>query len=346
MKRIKTFFAISLGVCLLSCLLFFTALDSKLFDVFLRFLPPLEENEKVVVLALDDASMEFAGGFPFRREVMADVVILLKELGVQEIVFDLSYLDESAKRFDPAYAIDSFIRRFNSNNISLQDAVSVIPHIGRDVDDYFARALAFSDNSWLTLTMFSADILDDIENIKTDEETDNYLKQIISAQNVINKGDSKTPDAVRVMPAIQKLLDRVIGAGFVNADPDTDGLRRRVHLLWKYQDNYYKQLTLAAIQEMLGYNEIEVTNRDITLNKNDGSKIKIHRAQNGSVLIKWPNKSFNDYNMMSLVPLIQYTTLEPFLAENIAIMDEFDFFYCWEEEFTPWDCYITAQKAK
>jgi len=326
--------------------LFFTALDHKLFDVFLRVLPPLAESEKVVVLALDDASMEFAGGFPFRREVMADVVVLLKELGADAIVFDLSYLDESARRFDPVYAVDSFVRHFNTDSISLNDAVSVIPLIGRDVDEYFAKALAFSDCSWLTLTMFSAEIFDNAEDITTDETIDCFLAQYIAAGNVTGTGDRKTPEAASVTPAIQKLLSQAKGAGIVNAAPDTDGLRRRVHLLWKYQDNYYKQLTLAAIQEKLGYDTIAVTNKAITLHMHDGGALRIPRAQDGSMLIRWPGKSFYDYNMLSLVPLIQHTVIEPIFAENIAMMYDSGFFYCWESDFTPWDWYITADALK
>ncbi|MCL2765897.1 MAG: adenylate/guanylate cyclase domain-containing protein [Treponema sp.] len=346
-KHQKNYLIISVGACLVSCLLFFTTLDNKLFDVFLRFLPPLTESEKVFVLALDDDSMELAGGFPFRREVMADIVILLKELGVEQIVFDLSYLDESARRFDPYYAVNSFARHFDSDYISLDEAISVIPMIGRDVDEYFAKTLAFSGCSWLTLTMFSADLYDNADNIPTNKEIDSFLAQYISADGVTGKGDTKTPVAVNVLPAIQKLLGNAKGAGIVNALPDADGLRRRVHLLWKYQDNYYKQLSLAAIQEKLGYNTVEVSNRAITLNMDKGGILRIPRAQDGSVLIRWPQKLFKDYNWMSLVPLIHYTMIvEPSFAENIAVMRDSGFFYCWEGGLTPWDWYSIAEEIK
>ena len=108
-SRRKTFIRVTLTAFAVSSLLFLTSLDNKLFDLFLRFLPSLTEDEKVYVLTLDDDSINYAGGFPFRREVMADVVILLKELGAQTIAFDLSYLDESPYRLDPEYAADADI---------------------------------------------------------------------------------------------------------------------------------------------------------------------------------------------------------------------------------------------
>ena len=177
----------ALAAVVLSSLLFLTSLDYKMFDLFLRALPPLTENEKVFVLTLDDDSIAYAGGFPFRREVMADVVILLKELGVWEIVFDLSYLDESPPRLDPVYAAEVFDRYLNSGFGRLDEAIAVIGEMSpetsrterelymrdirglhrtvrgelenslslliRDVDEYFAHALAFSGSYWLTLTM-------------------------------------------------------------------------------------------------------------------------------------------------------------------------------------------------
>jgi len=359
-KRKKPFVWVTLAVWLVSLLLLFTSLDNKFFDLFLRFLPPLAENEKVFVLTLDDDSMDFAGGFPFRREVTADIVILLKELGVESIVFDLNYLDASAQRFDPQYAVDTFVQYFNSEDVSLDEAVSVIPLLGRDVDEYFAKALAFSGNSWLTLTMVPREsIIGNIDDIGllTNEETDRYLANFIAKKDVICNGDTKTPEAVGVMPAIQKLLSRANGAGTINAGPDQDGLRRRVHLLWKYNDNYYKHLTLAAIQEKLGCNSIEVTNRAINLNMNNGGTLRIPRAQDGTVLFRWPKKSFYGYNMMSLVSLIQHTMIEPAFVRNISLMNDWGLFSYWdgapsldgllsEGGLTPWENYLLAEKIK
>jgi hypothetical protein len=100
----------SLACFALTLPLLFTAADNKIYDLFLRALPPLTEHEQVYVLTLDDDSIGYAGGFPFRREVMADVVVLLKEMGVRSITFDLNYLDESPLRLDREYAGEVFSR--------------------------------------------------------------------------------------------------------------------------------------------------------------------------------------------------------------------------------------------
>jgi adenylate cyclase len=384
MKDIKwnrSFIIITLTVFFLSMLLFFTPLNSKFFDLFLRVLPSLTENEKVYVLTLDDDSISRAGGFPFRREVMADVVVLLKEFGVKTIAFDISFLDKTAERLDPIAAYDLSNRRMDTILFRLNDTASqVIDSIGpgttqedkeiykqdlnniymgikaeldeavfyltKDVDEYFAQSLAFTGNSWLTLTMIAPeDVL--IEGVVIgDAEIDQYLSSYLALKNVIDRGDHKTREMTGVMPALHKLLIRSKGAGFVNAVPDSDGLRRRINLLTKYNGEYYGQLTLMAIQEMLGWSSIEVTDKVITLKLENEKELRIPRTQDGSILLKWPKKNFYDYRYISLIELIQYTMLEPYLSDNIGLMYDSGFFYCWEEGMTPWEYFSASTEIK
>jgi adenylate cyclase len=377
----KTFFRVTFAAFAVSCLLFLTSLDNKFFDLFLRFLPSLTEDEKVFVLTLDDDSINFAGGFPFRREVMADVVILLKELGVQTIAFDLSYLDESPYRLDPEYAAEVFGRTLNTNFAILdeaamtvidairpatkqseremykQDIKSLYKHVRgeletslalltRDVDEYFAQALAFSDCSWLTLTMLRPEDFFEASEITTNADIDQYLADYIALENIVDLGDHKTQDMAAVMPAIHKLMRRSKGAGFVNASPDIDGFRRRLSLLVKYKGAYYGHLSLVALQKRLGYTSIEVSDKAVTLVNPDGTKLRIPRDQDGSLLLKWPKKSFYDYKIMSLVQLIQHTVIEPVFARNMALMNDSGFFVYWDDGMNPWEHYLNAEEIK
>jgi len=382
-KGDKSFIAVSLTVFCLSMLLFLTSLDRKFFDLFLRILPSLTENEKVYVLTLDDDSISYAGGFPFRREVMADVVVLLKEMGVDAIAFDLSYLDESPQRLDPVYTaelssrgLDSFFTRLNEAADQAIDGINPsssrrdreffkkeirtlywgirdeveasLAYMTRDVDEYFAQALAFSDCSWLTLTMIRPqDIFGDTleGSVARNADIDKYLKEHIALKDVVDTGDSKTGNMVGVMPAIQKLLSRAKGAGFVNAFPDSDGLRRRINLLIKYNGDYYGHLSLMALKRKLGWSSIEISDKHIKLKLENNKELNIPRTQDGSILLKWPKKSFYDYRMMSLIELIQYTMIEPAFSENISIMNDSGFFYYWDGN-NPWETYQTALEIK
>jgi len=373
-------------IVLLSLPLFLTPFDHKIYDLFLRTLPSLKESEKVWVLTLDDDSMDYAGGFPFRREVMADVVILLKELGTASITFDLSYLDESPYRLDPDYASEVFSRRldegfgeinetalqvidgfasgslrrtdgeiYKEELVKLNDRVrgtleESLASLTRDVDAYFAQALGLTNCSYLTLTMIDREsIIGGAEIPPPSGEIARQLERI-ALVDIYAFADSITPDMAGVMPAIPKLLRHAKGAGTVNASSDADGIRRRIHLLMKLHGNYFGSLILAGMNGFLDNPSITVNNNWIMLNNaainGERRDIRIPRARDGSVLIKWPKKSFYDYNQNSLLEFIQHTIIEPHLAENFSIMSASGFFSFYDGEANPWELYADAEDAK
>jgi adenylate cyclase len=290
------------GLCFVLTLpLLVTTADNKIFDLFLRVLPSLTESEKVRVLTLDDDSLRYAGGFPFRREVMADVVVLLKELGARSIAFDLSYLDESPQRLDREYSGEVFSRylddgfgRINGAAVQVIDGFSAgsvsrdegeiykdeflalngavrselersLEYLTQDVDEYFARALEFSGCSWLALTMIGRNHVLPGAAIP---DPDTAMAELLESRIVLKTDAAagrKTPEMAGVMPAIYKLLSRSAGAGFVNIDADPDGIRRRIDLLVKYRGNYYGHLALASMLDMLGNPAVEISDREIVL---------------------------------------------------------------------------------
>jgi adenylate cyclase len=386
LKQLQVF-VIPLVCFALTLPLLFTAADNKIYDLFLRVLPSLAEHEQVYVLTLDDDSIAYAGGFPFRREVMADVVLLLRELGAASITFDLNYLDESPQRLDREYAGEVFSRyldegfnRINETAAQVIDGFALgsisrgeseiykneftalngmirseleksLEYLTQDVDEYFAKALEFSGCSWLTLTMISRDhLLSGAEIPEPGEAMTALLESRMALKNIHAADDRKTPWMAGVMPAIYKLLSRAAGAGFVNADADGDGIRRRVNLLVKYRGNYYGHLALAGMRELLGSPAIEVSGGEIVLKdaavNGRVRDIRIPRTEDGAVLLKWPEKSFYDYRIISLLELIQHTVIEKVFAENVSLMDSSGFFTVWDKEQNPWELFTLAESLR
>jgi adenylate cyclase len=370
----------------LGALFFFTPLDNKVFDIFLRAVPSLSENEKVLLITVDDTAIEQVGLFPWPRDIIADAIIFLKEMGARQVVFDLSYLDPSPVAVDPAYVrqdlpryLDDGFARINeaaaqimdgfaSGQLKSRDAAELkggffglsgevrealgvnVDYVVRDVDAYFARALKFFGDAYLTLTMVTP------ENLLPGQTTFDMslynipLLHAQALQNIRDTGDTRTPRMPGVIPAISVLLRQAKRAGFVNALPDPDGLFRRVHLLMKYDGLYYPQLALASLLDLFGNPAVEVDNQFITLKDADTEKgrrdIRIPRAEDGSVLLKWPKKPFSLYNTMSLWDLIGYTRLEKAFAGNLAIMEDSGFFAYWDGGENPWARYTGANTLR
>jgi adenylate cyclase len=81
------------------------------------------------------------------------------------------------------------------------------------------------------------------------------------------------------------------GSGFINADPDIDGVTRKVPLFVQYEDTILPQLTIAALIDRLQVKKVEVTRDHITLKKarfHPGTKdIVIPVDEQGCMLVNW-----------------------------------------------------------
>lgn len=381
----KLYIIIPIFAVFISSFFIFTSLDNKIFDIFLRTLPSLEENDSVLLINVDDEAIERVGLFPWTRDILADAIVFLREMGADSVIFDLSYLDNSPMNINPQYIreelpryidygfnqIDSNItdvmNAFGSNMIDSGDASSFrdeliagnkavrnsidtsLAYVTRDIDEYFANTLRFFGNSYLTLTMISLSDLIDPSSGEVNFEVEDlpWIEENIALDNITSQNDTKTPLRIGMIPAISKLLRSSNGAGVVNAEPDKDGYRRRIHLLSNFNDKYYGQLTFVPLLERLGNPAVTVSNSNITLENvvlsGETKNIVIPRDEDGSIIIKWPKKEYMDYNIMSSWSLIGYNMHEDAFIKNLEGMNESGFFAYWDEAESPLDKYNNAQ---
>lgn len=380
-------FIIPVLAVLLCSLLLLTPLDNKVYDLFLRAIPSLTEDDSVVIVKIDDPSIENVGVFPWPRDIMADAIVFMREMGAETVAFDLSYLDKSPKAVDIEYLeetlpvsmsngfkqIDEVITQvmdaFSVGDITADEADiykeqileyndTVYDEINRsvnkvtfDVDAYFGKTLSYFGKSFLTLTMVSPkDISGQEKSFDMTSHDVPFLENSIALKNITSVNDTLTPDQLGILPAIPELIKKSRSAGFVNAEPDSDGFRRRVHLLMKYNGKYYGQLSFISLLENWGNPNIEVSNKAIKiLNAQIGDSIvdiRIPRTRDGSVLIKWPKKEFKDYNQITSWYLINNKAVEKLFIETLKEMERFNIFLYWNEDETPIDKYNNALYIK
>mgnify|MGYP001474770540 CR=1 FL=1 len=374
---------------ILCSLLLFTSVDNKINDVFQKTLPSLKESDSVLLVNVDDYAIERVGNFPWTRDILANSIIYMKEMGADFVLFDLSYLDRSPVVVDPDYVKeelpayleygfsqinDSFTQILDaasskdiplrdlpyykdellSFNESIKNSLDAnIAYVTRDVDEYFAQALSFFDSSYLTLTMISKDTLQDDDKTFDMKEYGydvEWLENVVALKNIDGSKDTVTPEYVGISPAIALLLRSAKSAGFVNSDPDADGYRRRLHLVAKYNGRYYGQFSFVPLLEYFGNPHVVVTNASITLKDvsiNGTIKdIVIPRCEDGSVLIKWPAKTYPDYNTISAWEVIKNIEIEKDIIKNLRTLKDAGFFNYWTEGDNPLELYDSAEYIK
>ncbi|MCR5187333.1 MAG: adenylate/guanylate cyclase domain-containing protein [Treponema sp.] len=358
-----------------SSLLLFTSMDWKVADWFQRTLPSTKEDQNILMINVDDNSVNQIGTWPFSRNVYADSLRVLKELGTASVVFDLSFVDKSESKVDEDYVnetlpeyVDAGFQQidekvmdimsyFADTQVSFDDAESAtmeimnttsivknnletsISYVIESQDESLAKAIKYFDSTYLTLTF-------DSDSEITQEQAD-YLNTYIALDNIEVVKDTKTPENLGLLPAIPQFMTQAKKAGFVNADPDSDGYARRVHLIRKYKGKYYGQLVFVPILEYFGNPKVVVTNSLITL-KNcrfpnmEIKDIKIPRGQDGAVLIKYPKSYYVDYNNVSLWNIYRLALLEDNIEYTVQSLYEQGYFDYYEGENDPYECLSNA----
>lgn len=383
----KYLYSIVPVLSVLVCSLFlFTTLDDKVYDSFLRTIPTLTEDPSVLLINIDDTSIEKVGLFPWTRDIMADAIVFLREMGADSVIFDLSYLDKSPVKVDPVYVkeelpgyLDYGFNQINETVAQVMDAFAAhqigpkdaaeykkqiiefnktvrnsldasISYVTRDVDAYFAKTLRFFGKSYLTISMVTPENIGEGHSFDMSQFDLPWLEENIALKNITIKRDTLTPEALGIIPAIPELIRNTHGAGFVNAPVDPDGYRRRIYLLNTFRGKYYGQFTFVPLLEKMGNPSIEVTNSTITLKdavvKGIKKNIRIPRSEDGSILVNWPKKPFIKYNHIIAWQLIGNNEHETKFVKNLKAMEDSGFFSYWEKGETPLEKYNNAKYMK
>ena len=165
-------------------------LDLSLYDTLLKYTSEPRTKEDIVLIDIDDRSLNEIGEWPWSRDVLANVLLRLKEFESSCAIFDIEFVSPSApvisKDIDSvvqdtfiggeeslASLVQYFASAIESGDLSAKDSVeasvdlvnnSIDPvlfdmmlNINRnlriDNDDFFARTLQFFGNSTLTINM-------------------------------------------------------------------------------------------------------------------------------------------------------------------------------------------------
>lgn len=374
--------SIKILICIIFCFFLglnvFQKLDYRLYDALfhMRKEPPL--NEKIVLVKIDDKAIMSLGEWPWTRDVIADALLRLKELGAEKAIFDIEYISPSKNGINPAaeqsitssiintseniselvnqmtqastsgYYSKSEIKELSESLISeniqseFENLINFVNNnISRDNDEYFAEALQFFGKSYLTINH---------ENLRYEisDEDINYIKSRLLLKNVedknslITKGNDFTnkesEEEKGFTPALNKLISRAYGASFTNSVIDSDGVRRRMELLFEYQGEYIPQLAFGPFLDIVQSSEI-IRKKDYFIVKNavnpqtqEISDIKIPVDPYGRILINWRKGSCEEsFNNDSIFFLINLDIIEQniFIAlSNIAsqaILDDYGY---------------------
>ena len=127
----KDFIAIAAAAAFWSILAFSGALQKfeyRVYDLLLATRPVKEKVPELSLVEVDDASLDKMGPWPWSRDILANTLLCLRELGAEYAVFDIEYLSPTKMAVDPQDA------EFLKENINTSQAGQIAEYLFRDND--------------------------------------------------------------------------------------------------------------------------------------------------------------------------------------------------------------------
>ncbi len=207
---------------------FVEQLRHRVFDEYQRLKPRVYTNDiPVRIIDIDDESLSRVGQWPWPRDVMAEIVARLNELGASAVVFDMVF--SQPDRLSPKSLGKMLPKRPEFD--AARKGLLKIP----DNDELFAQTV---DGAYV-VTGFSM----------TGGETTEAPPAIKAG--FAENGDRAAPYLpayAGAMKVLSNIENKVAGNGAVNAIPESDGVYRRIPMFMTLHEKIYPSLVAEALR--------------------------------------------------------------------------------------------------
>ncbi|MFQ5451399.1 MAG: CHASE2 domain-containing protein [Nitrospinaceae bacterium] len=248
-------FSIALGLTFLSLytysldLDFFQLLEFKSYDLKVRSRGIRSPSGQVVIVAIDEKSLQREGRWPWPRTMMARLVDRLSEAGAAAIGFDIFFPEKD--RYVPFEDVKQALRKKDLRGIRGDALIEWLEKVG-DSDRIFADAIEKSGRTVLGYFVYATQ---DLAGSFAEKVSQTHLDLLdFSQYSVIQRFDSpEHPVPLRpiysVGMSLPELMNAANSSGFVSFIPEMDGVVRWVPLVMGYENFLFPPLSLQTLHE-------------------------------------------------------------------------------------------------
>ncbi len=204
---------------------------------FYRYSDPSNAGNDIALVAVDEASLETYGRWPWSRDRHGYVVHYLKQAGARAVVFDILFLepDSAAEEYDEVFAEEMKA----AGNVYL-------PFLMQDPHEPSATSTVAPAGPW--------------------DPSPDILKRATIAlddQDPQPSGSLKTYAGAKLPAPL--LAQAAHGLGYINLTPDIDGTTRRLPLLARARDQTFLHITTAVARDLLTVDQATLRPRELRL---------------------------------------------------------------------------------
>ena len=206
--------------------------NGTLRDYMFIFRGEVKTNNDVVIIDIDEKSLDKIGQWPWGRDKVSELLETLTNAGVGAIGMDILFAEED--KSSPHY----ILKDYNISNIEIRNNDEIFASTISNTPTIIAYQFQIDGEEYLKQGEINIPAIVIEKNKQTDDE------YILSAKGVILN-----------IPSVQ---DNAYSSGFFNNIPDESGMIRSVPLIIKYDDQMYPSLDLELIRASLGINKIVI----------------------------------------------------------------------------------------
>ena len=188
-------------------------------------------DNKIVIIDLDERSLQAEGQYPWSRIKVGRLTEKLRENGVLVAGFDITFPEPDRNIRDLLESVDlsQFGPDFNETLAEIEPQINA--------DQYFSRAMQSGIDVVLAInfTTQSSAIYNELPESIVD--IGDELARNVTVSNMTGYTGN-----------IDVLQAAALGSGSMNQVPDSDGVVRRVPLMFRYGSNLYPTLSLEMVR--------------------------------------------------------------------------------------------------
>jgi HD-GYP domain-containing protein (c-di-GMP phosphodiesterase class II) len=247
-------------------------LSNAVYDLQLSLLPRSAAAQLPLVVEIDDRSIKALGQWPWPRHRVAQLLSKLAAAGVAAVGVDLLFSEPD--RTSPV-----MIQRALQDETGVTVSLAGIPARHRDHDEMLAAALSGGP---FVLSYFL-----DFRDAATGGCVPRAANIALLVHGAPHQGRASLPRAKGILCNLRPLSDAVQATGFVNGQPDDDGVYRRTPLLIEHRGRVLPSLGLQTLMTAAGLHQALLESHADGWTLHLGSR-RIPLDAAGSLLLRFP----------------------------------------------------------
>ncbi|WP_320172751.1 CHASE2 domain-containing protein [Maridesulfovibrio sp.] len=227
---------------------FFDRMESTLYDMRIRLAGNIPAASDIVLLNIDDASLEELGKWPWDRGIHGQAIETLTRCDAKLIAYDIVFHGQGSKGGDAR-----LIQAVRQGRVLLPAGFSLISEPEKIILPLNEYKVALSKS---------------------------LLDSPTPSLNEISQAD-------RAFMPLPSLADSAIGIGHISASPDEDGVLRRIPLLISLNGAPLPSIDLRTAMGIMDIKYAEWTDGQLKLSDENGREITIPLDQQGHMAVNF-----------------------------------------------------------